>query len=62
MLEDICSVRIQRVKELPAEIDLATSTVARRSGFSNAERMAVIFRPIVGMTPGPYRRRAGSRG
>ena len=62
VLDDIRSVRIQRVKELLAGTDLAMPAIARRSGFSSAERMAVVFRQIVGMTPKAYRRHAGSRG
>ncbi|MDY0169678.1 MAG: helix-turn-helix domain-containing protein [Thermoguttaceae bacterium] len=62
VLDDIRSVRIQRVKELLAGTDLAMPAIARRSGFSSAERMAVVFRQIVGMTPKAYRRQASGRG
>jgi LacI family transcriptional regulator len=62
VLDDIRGVRIQRVKELLAATDLAMPAIARRSGFSSAERLAVVFRQVAGMTPKAYRRRASARG
>ena len=62
VLDDIRSVRVQRVRELLAGTNLAMPTIAARSGFSSAERMAVVFGQIAGMSPTAYRRWVSAQG
>ena len=61
VLDDIRSVRVQRVKELLAETTLSMPTIATRSGFSSPERMTVVFGQITGMSPTAYRRRVSAQ-
>ncbi len=56
MLQVIQRARIDRAKQFLAETDLPLPLVARRSGFSNAQRLAVVFRQVTGLTPTAYRR------
>ena len=55
-LQEIRRVRIEKAKELLAGTDLAMPAVAKRSGFSNPERLANVFHEIVGTTPTQYRK------
>ena len=57
VLEEIRAVRVQRVKELLAATDSSMSAIASRSGFSSAQRMAVVFGQVTGISPTAYRRR-----
>lgn len=61
VLDDIRGVRVQRVKELLAETDLSMSAIALRSGFSSAQRTAIVFREVVGMAPMVYRRQISAQ-
>jgi len=56
ILEEIRRVRLQRVKDLLRDTDLAMPAIARQSGFSTPQRMAVVFRQATGLTPSEYRR------
>ena len=56
--QEIRSVQVKRVCELIASTDLAFDQIAMQCGFENPEYMYVVFRRIVGMTPGDYRRQA----
>ena len=61
VLDDIRSVRVQRVRELLAETSLSMAAIAVRSGFSSPERMTVVFGQVAGMSPTAYRRRISSQ-
>ena len=61
VLDDIRSVRVQRVKELLAGTSLPMPAIALRCGFSSAERMTVVFRQVTGMSPTAYRQRVSSQ-
>jgi len=56
-LQEIRRARIERAQELLAHTDLPMPTVAKQSGFANAERLANVFHTAVGTTPTGYRRR-----
>lgn len=63
--EEICRVRLHRIKELLVSSDLPLREIARLSGFAYAETMHRVFRSAVGQTPGQYRNRrrvAGAAG
>jgi len=49
--------RIRRIKDLLTNTDYKLATVADRVGFSHAEYMSVMFKEVVGMTPGAFRRK-----
>lgn len=55
-LQEIRRVRMERAKQLLANTDQPMPQVAQASGFSNAERLSVVFREESGMTPTEYRR------
>ena len=55
VLAEIRRVRLEFVKALLTDTDLPMPTIAARSGFSGARRLAVVFRQIVGITPTAYR-------
>jgi LacI family transcriptional regulator len=59
VLAEIHRVRVNEAKELLAVTDLKVSQVARRTGFSTPQRLAVVFRRLEGMTPNAYRRQSG---
>jgi LacI family transcriptional regulator len=54
--DEIVKVRIRAVKRLLAETDLPLSAVAREAGFRHPEYMGVVFRKLVGKTPGQFRK------
>ncbi|MHC5540563.1 helix-turn-helix transcriptional regulator, partial [Singulisphaera rosea] len=58
----IAGVRIQRVKQLLIETDLALPAVAERAGFTHVEYLIAAFRLATGTTPGAYRRETRSGG
>ena len=53
---EIRRTHVQLAKELLARTDLSMGEVARRSGFTNAARLSVVFRRITGLTPSAFRR------
>lgn len=55
----IAEARVDLAKRLLVETGLPLPEVARRSGFSHAEYLGVVFRRAVGSTPGAYRREHG---
>jgi LacI family transcriptional regulator len=61
ILEEIRRVRVQWVKQLLSDTDLAMPAIARRSGFSTPQRMSVVFRQVTGLTPSAYRQQAQVR-
>jgi LacI family transcriptional regulator len=56
VLAEIRRARVERAKRMLATTDLPVATVATRSGFSQVERFAVVFRQETGQTPTSYRR------
>ena len=53
--EEITRLRIDRIKRLLVETDLALSEIAVRTGFQHDEYMTVAFKKAVGMPPSKYR-------
>jgi LacI family transcriptional regulator len=62
LLQEIRRAHVGRAQMLLSETDLKMSTVARRSGFGNASRLAVVFRAITGTSPTDYRRQFRTAG
>jgi LacI family transcriptional regulator len=60
MLQEIARVHVERAKHLMVTTDLSMADIAKRSGFSNARRLAEAFREHAGMTPTEYRFRFGA--
>jgi LacI family transcriptional regulator len=52
----IARVRLERVKQLLVETDLALAVIAKRTGFSHVEYLSAAFRQAFGSPPGSYRR------
>ena len=61
LLDEIHRVRVEHAKELLATTELLISEVAKQSGFSTPQRMATVFRKLVGDSPGDYRRQVQVR-
>ena len=55
--EEICRVRLGRVKRLLQETDLSLEKVAELTGYCSAAHLSVSFRRDTGMPPGEFRRR-----
>jgi len=55
--DELIRIRMQTVRHLLAESDMSIQEIALKSGFSSAERMAVVFRHEIGTTPSAYRSR-----
>ena len=53
--EEITRIRIDRIKRLLSETDLALSEIAARTGFQHDEYMTVAFKKAVGMPPSKFR-------
>ncbi|MEE2660541.1 MAG: DNA-binding transcriptional regulator [Planctomycetota bacterium] len=58
VLDEITRRRIETARRLLVETDLDIGGVAKRSGFSDARRMAVVFRERLGRTPSDFRKEA----
>ncbi|QDV10423.1 Xylose operon regulatory protein [Rosistilla oblonga] len=58
--QEIRHVQIKRVCELLTSTELPAEQIATLCGFDNPEYMYVVFRRIVGMTPGKFRSKAKS--
>jgi LacI family transcriptional regulator len=55
----IYRARIERSKKLLVESDLALGEIARACGFVRQERFSVVFKRLIGLTPGRYRHQRG---
>jgi LacI family transcriptional regulator len=55
--DEICRLKLDRVKELLITSNLPLAKIARLSGFSHVETMQRVFKSAVGQTPGVYRKR-----
>ncbi len=53
--EQLRRVRLRRAECLLRETDLGLGPIAKMSGFGTAERLCVIFRQYLNITPGTYR-------
>lgn len=58
VLAEIHRARVEKAKEMLATSDLKMSQIARRLGFSNAQRLAVVFRKMTGSAPRTFRRQS----
>jgi LacI family transcriptional regulator len=58
VLQEIRRVRVEKAKELLSRTNLDMEEVARRSGFSGARRLAVVFGEFAGVAPSIYRRQS----
>lgn len=56
--EEIRRVHVERAQRLLAETTVPIKTVARQSGFTDFQRMAVVFRQELGLSPTAYRNRS----
>jgi LacI family transcriptional regulator len=56
--EELRRVRVELAKGLLTDTRLSMPTVARHSGFSNAQRLAVVFHQATGLSPSAYRNQA----
>ncbi len=54
---EIRRIQVTRIRQLLIETDLPLKKIAELSGFEYMEYMCVVFRRLVGETPGAYRRR-----
>lgn len=61
VLDVIRRTRVQIAKELLSGTELSMPEVARRAGFANAQRLAVVFGQVTGMSPTSYRRQSRTR-
>lgn len=55
LLQEVLRVRIQHTQELLATTNLPMPVIARMAGFTDAHRLAIVFRRICGMPPTAYR-------
>lgn len=53
--EELRRTRVEIAKGLLADTRLSMPTVARHAGFSNAQRLAVVFHQVMGLSPSAYR-------
>jgi len=56
-LDQILRVKIERAKGLLTTTDLSLALIAERAGFEHVEYFSVVFKRVVGETPGSYRAR-----
>lgn len=56
VLEEIHRVRVEMAKRLLIATELPMPAIAKRTGFANAQRLAIVFGHAVGMSPTDYRR------
>jgi len=55
-LEEIRRARLDRVREMLVNTDLAMPVIAERAGFDSAVRLTTVFREETGLTPTGFRR------
>lgn len=58
LLRELRRIRVERAKELLAGTNLRMPAVAKQSGFSTPQRLAVVFRQFERISPSTYRRQA----
>jgi LacI family transcriptional regulator len=57
ILAEVLRIRIGMAQSLLARTDLPMSLVAERCGFANSQRLCLLFRRVVGLSPKAYRKR-----
>jgi len=55
--DEICRAHIEQARILLSDTDLPMPSVASRSGFRSAARLALVFRRLTALTPTEYRRK-----
>ena len=60
VLQEIWRARVDVAKKLLRETSLSMPQIAARAGFADAQRLAVVFRKVVDMSPTDYRRKRQS--
>ena len=55
--EEIRAARMEQVKHLLLSTDLPLSVIADETDYGTAANLSMVFRKVVGMTPGEFRRR-----
>ena len=58
ILDELRRVRVQCAKSLLCDTNLPIHSVAKESGFSGPQRLALVFRQLTGISPSEYRRRS----
>jgi AraC-like DNA-binding protein/quercetin dioxygenase-like cupin family protein len=56
VLEEIQHCRASRAKSLLLETDMPIKQIVHRAGFQSREHMRLVFRKLLGVTPGSFRR------
>ena len=56
VLEEIQHCRVARAKSLLIETDIPLKQIIHRAGFQSREHMRLVFKKILGVTPGSFRR------
>lgn len=56
VLEEIQHCRAARAKSLLMETDMPLKQIVHRAGFQSREHMRLVFRKLLGVTPGSFRR------
>jgi LacI family transcriptional regulator len=59
---EILRLRLERVKQLLADTDLALSEIAGKTGFKYGEYLHTVFTHKIGLTPGEFRRQQSPSG
>lgn len=54
--DEILDVKLKLVKKLLVETKLTLADIAERAGFKHTEYMSVVFKRVVGIRPGQYRK------
>lgn len=57
---EIRRVQVSRIKQLLTETDFTLERISELSGFEHPEYMSVVFKRLVGQTPGQYRKQMQS--
>ena len=52
---EIRAAQVKRVQQLLAETDLPLDRIARLAGYEHPEYLSVVFKGLMGQTPGRYR-------
>ena len=58
ILEEIHRMRVEMAKQLLIRTNLPMPAIAKRTGFANAPRLAIVFGQTTGMSPTDFRRRS----
>jgi AraC-like DNA-binding protein len=56
ILEEIQHCRLERAKSLLLETDMPLKQIIHRAGFQSREQMRLVFKKLLGVTPGSFRK------